>query len=79
MGKLYQKDVKTINEHIQNIYEEKELDECSTFRKFWIVRQEGKPEVARDISHYPLQPPGDSRRGLPRAQPARHAVPPVGE
>lgn len=55
MGKLYQKDVKTINEHIQNIYEEKELDECSTFRKFRIVRQEGKREVARDISHYSLQ------------------------
>jgi hypothetical protein len=55
MGELYQKDVKTINEHIQNIYEEKELDECSTFRKFRIVRQEGKREVARDISHYSLQ------------------------
>ena len=78
MGKLYQKDVKTINEHIQNIYEEKELDECSTFRKFRIVRQEGKREVARDISHYSLQA-GDSRRGLPRTQPARYAVPPVGE
>jgi hypothetical protein len=55
MGELYQKDVKTINEHIQNIYEEKELDEWSTFRKFRIVRQEGKREVARDISHYSLQ------------------------
>lgn len=55
MGELYKKDVKTINEHILNIYEEKELDECSTFRKFRIVRQEGKREVARDISHYSLQ------------------------
>jgi len=52
---LYQKDVKTINEHLLNIYEDKELDENSTIRKFRIVRLEGKREVAREISHYSLQ------------------------
>lgn len=30
---LYQKDVKTINEHLLNIYEDKELGEGSTIRK----------------------------------------------
>jgi hypothetical protein len=55
IGELYQKDVKTINEHLLNIYEEKELDESSTIRKFRIVRLEGKREVAREISHYSLQ------------------------
>jgi hypothetical protein len=55
IGELYQKDVKTINEHLLNIYEEKELAESSTIRKFRIVRMEGKREVAREISHYSLQ------------------------
>jgi hypothetical protein len=55
IAELYQKDVKTINEHLLNIYEDKELDEDSTIRKIWIVRVEGKREVAREISHYSLQ------------------------
>ena len=55
MGELYQKDVKTINEHLLNIYEEQELEESATIRKFRIVRLEGKREVAREISHYSLQ------------------------
>lgn len=33
MGDLYQKDIKTINEHLINIFEEKELEQCSTFRQ----------------------------------------------
>jgi hypothetical protein len=55
IGDLYQKDVKTINEHLLNIYEEKELAEISTIRKLRIVRIEGKREVTREISHYSLQ------------------------
>jgi len=55
IGELYQKDVKTINEHLLNIYKEKELAEISTIRKFRIVRIEGKREVAREISHYSIQ------------------------
>lgn len=55
IGDLYQKDVKTINEHLLNIYAEKEIAEISTIRKFRIVRIEGKREVAREISHYSLQ------------------------
>ena len=37
MANLFHKDVRTINEHIQNIYSEKELDENATIRKFRIV------------------------------------------
>ena len=55
IAELYQKDVKTINEHLLNIYADKELDEDSTIRKFRIVRLEGKREVTREISHYSLQ------------------------
>lgn len=36
-------------EHIKHIYEEGELDENSTCRKFRQVRKEGNREVAREI------------------------------
>ena len=47
MAELYQKDVRTINEHLQNLFEEGELDPEATIRKFRIVRREGELEVAR--------------------------------
>ena len=55
IAELYQKDVKTINEHLLNIYGDKELDEDSTIQKFRIVRLDGKREVTREISHDSLQ------------------------
>jgi hypothetical protein len=55
MGEVYQKVVKTINEHLLNIYEEKEVEECSTIRKFRIVRIEGNCLVACEINHYSLK------------------------
>ena len=54
MADLFQKDVRTINEHIQNIYSEKELEENATIRKFRIVQNEGGREVSRKIAHYNL-------------------------
>jgi hypothetical protein len=54
MAELYQKDVRTINEHLQNLFEDGELDPEATIRKFRIVRQEGTREVARLIDHYNL-------------------------
>ncbi|KTC99311.1 RhuM family protein [Legionella feeleii] len=54
MSELFQKDIRTINEHIQNIYSENELVEISTIRKFRIVQQEGKRKVSREIEHYNL-------------------------
>lgn len=41
MAELYQKDVRTINEHLQNLFEEGESDPRATIRKFRIVRLEG--------------------------------------
>lgn len=41
MAALYDKDVRTINEHLINIFNEGELVQNSTIRKFRIVRQEG--------------------------------------
>ncbi len=47
-------DVRTINEHIKNIYKTGELLEFSTIRKFRIVQNEGGRKVERDINHYNL-------------------------
>ena len=46
LAEVFGVDVRTINEHIKNIYKTDELDEVSTIRKFRIVRQEGSREVA---------------------------------
>jgi len=54
MAELFDKSIKTINEHIKNIYKEGELEENSTIRKFQTVQKEGKREVQRDISYYSL-------------------------
>lgn len=54
MAELFGKDVRTINEHIQNVFDDQELQKDSTIRKFRIVRQEGKRQVNRDIDHYDL-------------------------
>lgn len=54
MAELFAKDVRTINEHIQNVYASEELTSDSTIRKFRIVRQEGKRQVKRGIDHYNL-------------------------
>ena len=51
---LFEKDVRTINEHLVNIFEEGELSREATIRKFRIVRTEGRREVAREIEHYNL-------------------------
>ncbi len=40
MADLFQKDVRTVNEHIKNIFNEGELEPEATIRKFRIVRHE---------------------------------------
>jgi len=54
LSELFDKDVRTINEHIKNIFADNELSQDSTIRKFRIVRQEGKRQVQRDVEHYNL-------------------------
>ena len=54
MAMLFDKDIRTINEHITNIFDDEELEKKSTIRKFRIVRQEGKRQVNREIEHYDL-------------------------
>ena len=55
IAELFQKGVNTINEHIKNIYSERELDEQSTIRRNRIVQIEGKREVEREVSFYNLE------------------------
>ncbi|MCP3957598.1 MAG: virulence RhuM family protein [bacterium] len=54
IAELFQKDVRTINEHLKNLYRECELDTEGTIRKFRIVRTEGTRQVVRQIEHYNL-------------------------
>lgn len=54
IAELFNKDIRTVSEHIQNIYLEEELTQNSTIRNFRIVRQEGKRQVTRNIEHYNL-------------------------
>ena len=55
MAELYSVDVRTINEHIKKIYNDGELVENSTIRKFRIVQNEGSRQVNREVMHYNLQ------------------------
>ncbi|NPA30175.1 MAG: hypothetical protein GXO33_08335 [Epsilonproteobacteria bacterium] len=54
MAELFEKSVKTISEHIGNVYKEGELQRNATVRKFRIVQKEGDREVEREIDHYNL-------------------------
>ena len=42
LAELFEKDLRTVNEHIQNIFEEKELLPDSVIRKFRITAADGK-------------------------------------
>lgn len=54
MCELYQTSRTNVVEHIRHIYEEGELQEEATCRKFRQVRQEGERMVSREIPYYNL-------------------------
>ena len=54
MAELFGVDVRTVNEHLKNIFDSSELQKHSTIRKFRIVQQEGSRNVARDVDFYLL-------------------------
>ena len=51
IGELFQKDVRTINEHLQNVFAEGELAPDSVIRKFRITASDGK---SYETQHYNL-------------------------
>ncbi|MGY0557637.1 virulence RhuM family protein [Lysobacter sp. A421] len=54
IAELFDKDVRTVNEHIQNIFAEGECDPGPTIRKFRIVQTEGARRVEREVDAYNL-------------------------
>ncbi len=51
---LFGVDVRTVNDHLQNIYKCVELTEERTIRNFRIVQNEGGRDVRRDVAFYNL-------------------------
>lgn len=51
MAELFGKDLRTVNEHLRNIFREGELEESSVVRKFRITAADGK---IYNTSHYNL-------------------------
>jgi len=54
MAELFQKDVRTINHHVQSVYDEGELAPEATIRKYRIVQTEGERTVSRIVDFYNL-------------------------
>lgn len=54
IAELFQVAKSTISEHIKHIYQENELEEMATVRKFRTVQTEGVREISREIEYYNL-------------------------
>ena len=54
LSELFDRDVKTIGKHINNVFKEQELVKNSTIANFATVQKEGTREVLREIEHYNL-------------------------
>ena len=54
MAELFTVDVRTISEHLTNIYQVGEIGREATLRKFRIVQVEGNREVGRNVDFYNL-------------------------
>ncbi|MDA1337936.1 MAG: RhuM family protein [bacterium] len=54
LAELFQTTKQNIGQHIKNIFEEGELIQRSTVKKFFTVQKEGSREVSRDIEYYNL-------------------------
>jgi len=54
MAELFEVDVRTVSEHLRNIYESNELQVDPTVRKFRTVQKEGDREVSRQLDFYNL-------------------------
>jgi hypothetical protein len=54
MAELFDVDVRTINEHLQNLFNSNEIEKNSTIRNFRIVQTEGTRQVERNVDFYNL-------------------------
>jgi len=55
MAILYDVDKRTVSYYINKIYEDNELQETATVRKYWTVQIEGEIQVEREQDHCNLQ------------------------
>lgn len=55
MATLYDVSVAAINQHIKTVYDDNELTQEATIKKYLIVQKEGEREVSREVNHYNLQ------------------------
>jgi hypothetical protein len=54
MAVLFDVDVRTVNEHLKNLYVQGEITETATIRNFRIVQTEGERQVTRNVDFYSL-------------------------
>jgi hypothetical protein len=54
MAELFAVDVRTVSEHLKNVYDSAELLREATIRKFRTVQSEGERQVARNVDFYNL-------------------------
>lgn len=54
LAQIYDTTQQNISLHVKNIYEDKELEDEPTHKKYLLVRQEGTRQVNRNIDHYNL-------------------------
>ena len=55
MATLYDVSISAINQHIKKIYDDNELSEEATIKKYLIVQNEGNRQISREVTHYNLQ------------------------
>lgn len=55
MAQLYDVSVQNIGQHIKRIFEDGELVQGATIKKFFIVQNEGGRKVSREVDHFSLQ------------------------
>ena len=67
MAELFQRDVRTVNEHIQNIFDEGELTPDSVIRKFRITAADGKSYAGSRTGRTKCQEVVSGRSGTMRA------------
>ena len=54
LAEIYDTTQQNIDQHLRSIYADGELEPLSTYKKFLLVRTEGKRQVERNIDHYNL-------------------------
>jgi hypothetical protein len=54
IGALFEVDVRTVSEHLRNIFASEELTEGATLRNFRTVQTEGSRKVSRNVAFYNL-------------------------